>query len=130
MLICKLHCTCRSYRNNNNITIVILCVVDAMLTNSEDGAGNDAAESENVVSISLPPSLFELASDDDSDVGLAFTFYESPNLFPLANGTRSSGVVVGSSVIGALVAGKTEVVDLEEPVRITLILLQDVRSDY
>ena len=101
-----------------------------MLTNSEDGAGNGAAESENVVSISLPPSLFELASGDDSDVGLAFTFYESPNLFPLANGTRSSGVEVGSSVIGALVAGKTEIVDLEEPVRITLILLQDVRSDY
>ena len=104
--------------------------VDATLTNSEDGGGNGPVENENIVSISLPPTLFELAGGDEADVGLAFTFYESPNLFPLANGTRSSGVIVGSSVIGALVAGKTEVVDLEDPVRIILTLQQNVRNHH
>lgn len=102
--------------------------VDATLTNSEDaGTGDspDATEPETVVSITLPATLFNEASDEE--VGLAFTFYESSNLFPLANGTRND-VVVGTSVIGALVAGK-DVLDLEDPVIITLSLLQDVTTN-
>lgn len=83
---------------------------------------NIATESVNVVSISLPPTLFNQANDDD--VGLAFTFYESSNLFPLANGTRGDALI-GTSVIGALVAGKG-VIDLEDPVVITLTLRDSV----
>ena len=105
-------------------------VVDAQLTN-EALDGNDGNEPPfeqiNVVMISLPPTLFDQVFDEASneDVGLAFTFYESSNLFPLANGTRTD-VVVGTSVIGAIVAGKP-VLDLQDPVRIVLPLLNPVR---
>ena len=81
----------------------------------------------NVVMITLPPTLFDQVFDQASneDVGLAFTFYESSNLFPLANGT-DGGVIVGSSVIGAIVAGKP-VLNLPDPVIIVLPLLDPVR---
>ena len=98
--------------------------VNAALTNQaiSNEEDNNAATFVNLARISLPPTLFEQAAD--AEVGLAFTFYESSNLFPLANGSRS-GAIIGTSVIGALVAGKA-VVDLEDPVVITLTLLDDV----
>ena len=103
--------------------------VDAELTNealnNEDRAPPDST---NVVMISLPPTLFDQVFDpvSDEDVGLAFTFYESANLFPLANGTNSFSVI-GSSVIGAIVAGKP-VLDLIDPVVIVLPLQNSVSN--
>ena len=105
--------------------------VDAQLTNE---ALNDDSrtppENTNVVMISLPPTLFDQVFDpaSDEDVGLAFTFYESANLFPLANGTGRPAVI-GSSVIGAIVAGKP-VLDLLDPVIIVLPLLDPVRRYF
>lgn len=102
--------------------------VDAQLTNEALNDDNRAPpESTNVVMISLPPTLFDQVFDpaSDEDVGLAFTFYESANLFPLANGTGRSAVI-GSSVVGAIVAGKP-VLDLPDPVIIVLPLLDSVR---
>ncbi len=101
--------------------------VDAELTNEALNDDNRApAADTNVVMISLPPTLFDQVLDpaSDEDVGLAFTFYESANLFPLANGT-SRPAMIGSSVIGALVAGKP-VLDLLDPVIIVLPLLDSV----
>ena len=102
--------------------------MDAQLTNEAMSNDNSPPpEQTNVVMISLPPTLFDQVFDQASneDVGLAFTFYESSNLFPLANGT-DTGTVIGSSVIGAIVAGKP-VLDLPDPVIIVLPLLDPVR---
>ena len=53
--------------------------------------------------IALPPLVFE---DSEKDVGLVFTYYNSPSLFPLADKNNSnSSTVVGTSVIGAIVGG-------------------------
>ena len=82
------------------------------------------ADPENVAYISLPPSLFELV--DDEDVGLVYTFYNSSNLFPLANGTRNNATI-GTSVIGALIAAE-DVLDLIVPVEIVLPLRDTVRT--
>ena len=104
--------------------------VDAQLTNEALNDDNRAAPSStNVVMISLPPTLFDQVFDPASneDVGLAFTFYESSNLFPLANGTGRL-TVIGTSVIGAIVAGKP-VLDLIDPVVIVLPLLDLVKKD-
>ena len=101
-----------------------------MTSQGEDNVDNIATEeSTNVVRISLPPSLFNQDQVIDEDVGLAFTFYESANLFPLANGTRKSALI-GTSVIGALLAGKGEVVNLDDPVTITFTLLSEVTMHH
>ena len=105
-------------------------IVNAELTDEALNSDNRALPDDtNVVMISLPPSLFDLEFDEmasDEDVGLAFTFYESSNLFPLANGTGRNAVI-GSSVIGAIVAGKP-VLNLPDPVIIVLPLLDPVRD--
>ena len=105
-----------------------LHVVDAVvsdLVNDQVNVGEeDVVDPVTVVSITLPPTLFEREEVIDDEVGLAFTFYESANLFPLANGTNSDAAI-GSSVIGALIAGK-DVLNLQDPVEIVLPLLNDV----
>ena len=104
--------------------------VDAQLTDEALNSDNIVLpDNTNVVMISLPPSLFDQEVDQvasNEDVGLAFTFYESSNLFPLASGTGRIAVI-GSSVIGAIVAGKP-VLNLPEPVIIVLPLLQTVNN--
>ena len=104
--------------------------VDAQLTDEALNSDNIVLpDNTNVVMISLPPSLFDQEVDQvasNEDVGLAFTFYESSNLFPLANGIGRNAVI-GSSVIGAIVAGKP-VLNLPEPVIIVLPLLQTVSN--
>ncbi len=52
--------------------------------------------------IILPVSLFEEISPEDntSQIGLFFTFYEQPVLFPLGSESRPD-ISVGSAVIGA-----------------------------
>ena len=70
-------------------------------------------------SISLPPSLFaEL--ENATEVGVGFTFYETPALFPLPEGSPSN-LTIGSSVIGALVGGQS-FSNLRDPVTIFLRL--------
>ena len=84
------------------------------------GPSTDITEStEEVASINLLESLF--MSDGvvnrslvDS-VGLVFTAFERPVLFPLANGSCSR-IEIRSSVIGALVAGQTNISNLTHPI--------------
>ena len=52
-------------------------------------------------------------------IGLVFSFFETPVLFPLPNGTRRD-VQIRSSVIGALLGGVPTIIDLVNPVNITL----------
>ena len=72
--------------------------------------------------ISLPPSLFDLVNT--TEVGIGFTFYETAALFPLPEGSPSS-LTIGSSVVGALVAGQS-FSDLQDPVTIFLRLTHQV----
>ena len=91
--------------------------------------------SENqIASIQLPASLFEETAVLNSGVvgdgiGLVFTAYSSPVLFPLANGSRPS-VEVRSSIIGALLGGLPVIRNLTDPIVIILeISLDDVSWD-
>ena len=88
---------------------------------------------QDVVTVVLPPSLFMQITQEESDTnnrtnaettGVIFTFYESSVLFPVANGTNSSGddtlIIVGTPVIGADIAG-LDVIELAESF-ITILL--------
>ena len=72
--------------------------------------------------ISLPPSLFDLVNT--TEVGIGFIFYETAALFPLPEGSPSN-LTIGSSVIGALVAGQS-FSDLQDPVMIFFCLTRQV----
>ena len=69
--------------------------------------------------ISLPTSLFGLLGVES--VGVFFTFYEGPVLFPLGNGTGNEDTIVGTPVIGATVANQS-LVNLLDPIVILLRL--------
>ena len=72
-------------------------------------------------SIALPASLFRELGNI-AEVGIGFTFYEMAALFPLPEGSPSN-ITIGSSVIGALVAGQN-FTNLSDPVNIFLRLTQ------
>ena len=76
-----------------------------------------------LASIELPGSLFDMVRVTNSSVGggigLVFSFFETPVLFPLPNGTRRD-IQIRSSVIGALLGGVPSIIDLVNPVNITL----------
>ena len=78
---------------------------------------------ELLASIQLPGSLFNMDKVTNSNVGggigLVFSFFETPVLFPLPNGTQRD-VEIRSSIIGALLGGTGSVTDLVDPVIITL----------
>ena len=77
------------------------------------------------VSISLPPSLFaKLDLMNTTEVGIGFTFYETAALFPLPEGSPSN-LTIGSSVIGAFVAGQS-FSDVQDPVIIYFRLTHQV----
>ena len=74
------------------------------------------------ISISVPPEAFE--KSNGSDVGLVFTSYPTPILFPLSPPTPSMPVseydfVVDSAVLGFTIP-EIEVKDLNDKVEITL----------
>ena len=70
-------------------------------------------------SITLPREVF--TDINDSDVGLLFSIYLTSVLFPVADGSREDGFVVGSLVLGASLAERY-ITSLTEPVNITLEL--------
>ena len=82
-----------------------------------------------IASLTLPASLFEEGAVLNSGlvgdgVGLVFTAFSSPVLFPLANGTRST-VEIRSSIIGALIGGLPTIRNLSDPVVIFLEISLD-----
>ena len=91
-------------------------------------------ESENLLAaIQLPGTLFmenEVidSSSGGGSVGIVFTLYETPPLlFPLANGTSAS---IRSVVIGALLGSVPNVIDLIDPITISLQFNIDSVSIY
>ena len=66
----------------------------------------------------LPPEALDQKSEQE--VGLFFSFYTSPILFPLANGS-SVNDTIGSSVIAVFVAGG-QISNLDNPVQYSLEL--------
>ena len=77
-----------------------------------------------IASIELPPSLFEKINVVNTSVGIVFTVYEEPVLFPLADGTPPN-LKIRSPVIGAQLGGILTIENLTEPVEIFLQLLVD-----
>ena len=70
--------------------------------------------------ITIPGPALNISGESGGEVGIFFSYYTTPILFPLAvgNDTNSSDVV-DSAVIGASVAG-TELRDLNNNVTIVL----------
>ena len=88
---------------------------------------NSPATETQDASISLPSSLFTELELNATRVGMGFTFYETGAMFPLPEGSPS-GLIVGSPVIGALVAGQS-FSDLQDPVVILLPFTSQVRIE-
>lgn len=78
-------------------------------------------ESPVIVSISIPPEVFNISSEDSAEIGLVFTSYATPILFPLLNATfdNESQYVTDSVVLGFSVPG-VEVKELNKNVTVTL----------
>ena len=74
--------------------------------------------------VQLPPSLFNQFGGTGDLVGLVFTVYAEPVLFPLATTTRTRSEI-RSPVISATVAGAAPIDNLIEPVEIGLTLLME-----
>ena len=77
-----------------------------------------------LASIQLPESLFSnnrVTNNPVGGVGLVFSFFETPVLFPLANGTRAD-LQIRTSVIGTLIGGIPTISDLLDPIIITFQL--------
>ena len=91
------------------------------------------ASSEQVVALALPSTLFDdflvniSAVTNTTNGGIVFTFYETPVLFPLANGSDENDII-GSSIVGANIVGLEDnvIVDLADPVVILLRLNNQV----
>ncbi len=62
--------------------------------------------------------------------GLAFTVFPNSALFPLDENLRNSSVIVGTPVLGVVVGGTTEVINLQEPVVITLPVIVNNNEVY
>ena len=87
---------------------------------------SSSAETEGLLaSIQLPESLFSTGRVTSGTVGgrvgLVFSFFETPVLFPLANGTRPD-IQIRTPVIGALLGGISNIEGLIDPITITLQL--------
>ena len=74
---------------------------------------------EDAGTLSLPPSLFTDNRISQTKTGIFFSFYETAVLFPLKNTTENDTIDIGSSVIGATVAGVVAK-NLDDPVMIAL----------
>ena len=94
--------------------------------NTTDSDLLDAIDAFANVSIKLPGEAFN--STSDSEVGLVFTAYTTPILFPLADpdedGNYTMNNTIDSNIVGASLAGKT-VANLTQGVIITL---QSIRA--
>ena len=84
-----------------------------------------------LASIQLPETLFGTDSVTNKSVGggvgLVFSFFETPVLFPLPNGTRMD-LQIRSAVIGALLGGIPTITDLDDPIVLVFQLNIDTVS--
>ena len=97
----------------------------------DDGAVNTSPANENItglkprqiVSIVLPPSLFNSTRNDGIDfTGIVFTLYQSAVLFPIdIDPNEEQFVEIGTPIVGADIGGP-DVINLTEPFTILLRL--------
>ena len=80
------------------------------------GAENKRRQIENTESISLSPSIFQ---NGGNSLGLFFSYYDNPVLFPLTQDHTQENDTIATSVLGAMIVGQT--VDLLEE-RVVIIL--------
>ena len=90
------------------------------------------------LSIEVPPEVYESTSGD-KDIGVFYTLYQNPSLFPVTGDFDREGYTVGSPVVGAAIAGM-DISDLLDPVviklqtsvtvRISSVLYYDVRTVF
>lgn len=84
------------------------------------------------VSISLPPEVFNISTNGESDPGLIFTSYRDPVLFqvspPEGVDPANYSFVADSVVLGFAVA-KEKIKELTDPVKITLQSLRFLQNN-
>ena len=114
-----------SFLYNFHFPVYTFLIRAEPVTVSTDTETEDLSTDQSAL-IALPAILFE--EINATDVGIFFTFYERPVLFPLrgnltveVNVTRA----IGTTVIGATVAGQI-FANLSEPIVIILRLLDEV----
>ena len=108
------------------------------LGTASGGAGSaESLAPEELGTALLPSSLFTQIESSAGEVGIFFTFYESPTLFPIAGELdipNEDGIMsqVGSPVVAATVSmgGQTEFSNLTDPVIVVLRLNPGVRVVY
>ena len=71
-----------------------------------------------VVSVYLPPALFRNLTTPD--VGLLYSYYSTSSLFPMRNLNETEYPAIVSPVIGVLLADVEPVVNLTDPILMTL----------
>ena len=76
-------------------------------------------------SIELPSEVYELINSD-KDIGIFYTLYQKPSLFPVTGDFDREGYTVGSPVVGAAIA-EMDISDLLDPVVIKLQTSIEVR---
>ena len=92
---------------------------------TESNSANSSSRDDELASISLPPSLFNLTNDTFT---LLFTMFNSSVLLPYSN-TSDPSITVASSVISATLLDH-EVMDLDDNITIILRLEYPVSSGY
>ena len=75
----------------------------------------------NNITISLPPALFKNLTE--TSVGLLYTYYSNSSLFPVRRINDSEYPAIATPVIGASLVQIPSVVNLSEPIIMTLPLL-------
>ena len=96
-------------------------------TSGDVGNAEEPLAPEEIGTVFLPPSLFT-RMESGAEVGIFFSLYESPSLFPIAGESdlpSEDGIMsqVGSSVVAAtLSAGQTEFTNLTDPVIVVVRL--------
>ena len=97
---------------------------DEILQFSPNAVTRKRRQTFDAPAIMLPQSLYDNIS---SPIGMFFTFYATPDFFPLAEGSQGNQFI-GTPVIGAMVAGTEGFGNLQESVTILLRLENSVSS--
>lgn len=106
------------------LTVILIVLTDDGEASSESEVIPGQLPLQQDSAVSLPASLFE-RFDDHENIGIYFTIYKSPTLFPVGRKNTDRKVPgkqteVGSQVVGINVDTSQDLVDLEEPIIIVL----------
>ena len=85
------------------------------------GYDSETGTVSNNITISLPPALFKNLTE--TSVGLLYTYYSNSSLFPVRRINDSEYPAIATPVIGASLVEIPSVVNLSEPIIMTLPLM-------